>query len=121
MPGHVFSEEKAVQQYRELLGLMQEHDVVFLLTDNRESRWLPTVMAAALHKTTLCCGLGFESFLCMRHGDPAQEEAGPNHRLGCYFCSDIVAPANVCCCCFRVPLFGTALCVCVTRNVYVRA
>lgn len=31
-----------------LEGLADEHDVVFLLVDSRESRWLRTVMGAAL-------------------------------------------------------------------------
>ena len=35
--------------------------------------------------------LGFDSYLVMRHG--ARDQPAP--RLGCYFCNDIVAPADV--------------------------
>lgn len=42
--------------------------------------------------------LGFDTFLVMRHGardgDGAEEEKVK--RLGCYYCNDIVAPADVC-------------------------
>ncbi len=38
---------KECDQLRELIDV---HDVVFLLTDSRESRWLPTVIATALGK-----------------------------------------------------------------------
>lgn len=37
--------------------------------------------------------LGFDTFLVMRHGARATHAAGK--RLGCYYCNDIVAPADV--------------------------
>jgi hypothetical protein len=39
--------------------------------------------------------LGFDTFLVMRHGARAATSSG--NRLGCYYCNDIVAPADVCC------------------------
>lgn len=42
--------------------------------------------------------LGFDTFLVMRHGARASSSADPSKRLGCYYCNDIVAPADV-----RVP------------------
>lgn len=109
-PGHPVGSDPAERaRLREdvdaLRGLVQAHDVVFLLTDSRESRWLPTLLAAAEGKLALNVALGFDSYLVMRHGvypaSPAGEagEAGAGGedaapRLGCYFCNDVVAPAN---------------------------
>jgi len=38
--------------------------------------------------------LGFDSYVVMRHGvyDPNKPE---ERRLGCYFCTDVVAPGDV--------------------------
>ena len=45
------NEEKLVKETVEKLDcLISEHDVVFLLLDTRESRWLPTVIAASKRK-----------------------------------------------------------------------
>jgi len=102
MPGHPVSatESSAVEQcVRQLEQLIIEHDVVFLLTDTRESRWLPTMLCAANNKLAITVALGFESFVVMRHGVRLPQGQGPHpHQprphLGCYFCQDIVAPVN---------------------------
>ena len=76
--------------------MIKEHDVIFLLTDSRESRWLPTVMASVHNKICLTIALGFETYLVMRHGlSPTVHNPEINGaRLGCYFCNDVVAPRN---------------------------
>lgn len=137
MPGHPvnFSEATLSQAQRDveqLEKLISEHDVIFLLMDTRESRWLPTVIAASKRKLVVNAALGFDTFVVMRHGlkklradqDIATGEesspsctssssssstpAGsappapgsslfsniPGHRLGCYFCNDVVAPGD---------------------------
>jgi ubiquitin-like modifier-activating enzyme ATG7 len=63
----------------------------------------------------MTAALGFESFLVMRHGagpfssagdlsaetanssssDSCGKDANGKHRLGCYFCNDVVAPTDV--------------------------
>lgn len=122
MPGHSFGkkgggkEDPETQSVRKevakLHSLMEESDVVFLLTDTRESRWLPTVMALATETPLVNAALGLDSWLVMRHGPPssalskiqaqiraatgdtANEVDSDRRRLGCYFCSDVVAPEN---------------------------
>mmetsp|Transcript_117975 Transcript_117975/g.164303 ORF Transcript_117975/g.164303 Transcript_117975/m.164303 type:complete len:91 (+) Transcript_117975:1392-1664(+) len=81
---------------RRLEDLIKEHDVIFLLLDSREARWLPTVMAQAHNKVCLTVALGFDTFLVMRHGTHMKlnEEPVQPPRLGCYFCNDVVAPRN---------------------------
>mmetsp|Transcript_27227 Transcript_27227/g.41410 ORF Transcript_27227/g.41410 Transcript_27227/m.41410 type:complete len:86 (+) Transcript_27227:320-577(+) len=73
MPGHaVGSNEEAVAEVLEntkkLENLVKEHDAIFLLTDSRESRWLPTVLANVHNKICFTIALGFETWLAMRHG-----------------------------------------------------
>ncbi|KAG7244772.1 hypothetical protein INR49_029791, partial [Caranx melampygus] len=137
MPGHPvnFSQATLSQAQRDveqLEKLISEHDVVFLLMDTRESRWLPTVIAASKRKLVVNAALGFDTFVVMRHGlkkppvsqkTPAGADSSPScssassssstpagsvptipgsslfsnipgHKLGCYFCNDVVAPGD---------------------------
>lgn len=53
MPGHSIpaaDKDSFVSNVQRLDQLIQEHDVIFALTDSREARWLPTVMCAAHNK-----------------------------------------------------------------------
>ncbi|KAJ2706812.1 Autophagy protein 7 [Coemansia sp. IMI 203386] len=96
MPGHSVSpsETEAVRTTVEKLdSLVQTHDVVFLLTDSRESRWLPTMLGTLHRKIVLCVALGFDSFVAMRHGVYSNNDS-MHSRLGCYFCNDVVAPTD---------------------------
>jgi len=55
MPGHpVLSKsiEQVKEDVQQLESLFDNHDVVFLLMDSRESRWLPTVLGAAKGKVS---------------------------------------------------------------------
>ncbi|XP_052202532.1 ubiquitin-like modifier-activating enzyme atg7 [Diospyros lotus] len=120
MPGHPVSsqeENNVLQDCRRLHDLIDSHDAIFLLTDTRESRWLPTLLCANANKITMTAALGFDSFLVMRHGagplSPPHEskadvvntlatemgnfsmaDADGENRLGCYFCNDVVAPVD---------------------------
>jgi ubiquitin-like modifier-activating enzyme ATG7 len=119
MPGHFHDEKQIRNDIVQLEDLIKEHDVVFLLMDSRESRWLPTLLGAAHEKVSyyswllffikrglnfrlrthflafkivLNAALGFDTFLVMRHG---MRSAVKNQPLGCYFCNDVVAPQDV--------------------------
>ena len=54
MPGHFVLNEahgqEIVQSVIQLDKLVQEHDVLYLLTDSRESRWFPTLLANTYEK-----------------------------------------------------------------------
>ncbi|XP_010494743.1 PREDICTED: ubiquitin-like modifier-activating enzyme atg7 [Camelina sativa] len=107
MPGHPISsqeEDSILADCKRLSDLIESHDAVFLLTDTRESRWLPSLLCANANKIAINAALGFDSYMVMRHG------AGPTslsddmqnldmnktnkQRLGCYFCNDVVAPQD---------------------------
>ena len=50
MPGHSIESDSVISERIDVLSsLISGHDAVFLLTDSRESRWLPTVLGA-FHK-----------------------------------------------------------------------
>jgi ubiquitin-like modifier-activating enzyme ATG7 len=94
MLGHPITDlEKTKTEFAKLQELINEHDVIFLLMDTRESRWLPTVMGKSANKIVLNAALGFDTFVVMRHGLKTTQ-AG-EVELGCYFCNDVVAPADV--------------------------
>lgn len=49
MPGHTLGEsmkDKTLENIHSIVDLIKEHDVLFLITDSRESRWLPTHLGA---------------------------------------------------------------------------
>ncbi|KAK9064282.1 hypothetical protein SSX86_015662 [Deinandra increscens subsp. villosa] len=120
MPGHPVSskdEKDILDDCKHLHDLVESHDAVFLLTDTRESRWLPTLLCANANKLTITAALGFDSFMVMRHGyGPFREtseskgesvsclsdgvekmslqQSDSKLRLGCYFCNDVVAPVD---------------------------
>ncbi len=100
MPGHSVGtdpsqQEKLLKDTIALEELVKDHDVIFLLLDSREARWLPTVQAIAHNKLCITIAVGFDTFLVMRHGLSYQEQQKVGgKRLGCYFCNDVVAPKN---------------------------
>lgn len=93
MIGHpVTDAEKTKAEFEKLQSLVEEHDVIFLLMDTRESRWLPTVMGKSSGKVVMNAALGFDTYVVMRHGIKAQTDT--QQELGCYFCNDVVAPQD---------------------------
>ncbi|KAF5947492.1 hypothetical protein HYC85_013449 [Camellia sinensis] len=121
MPGHpVPSHEENIvlEDCKHLHDLIDCDDAVFLLTDTRESRWLPALLCANANKITVTAALGFDSFLVICHGagplrsthdfkgnavntssseirNFSEIDRDREHRLGCYFCNDVVAPIDV--------------------------
>jgi ubiquitin-like modifier-activating enzyme ATG7 len=118
MPGHMIPDsilEATKMDVTRLESLIESHDVVFLLMDTRESRWLPSVIGKAKRKIVLSSALGFDTYLVVRHGMRKVEPGGatpiagasqggvktsgwlksiPGCELGCYFCNDVVAPGD---------------------------
>ena len=92
MPGHSVGEESKSSVFRDIedsRAPIDEHDAVYVLTDTRESRWLPTVICADkkqglyqrcarfqhvrrhASRVRRGCGVGFETrvlLLQRRHG-----------------------------------------------------
>jgi ubiquitin-like modifier-activating enzyme ATG7 len=94
MPGHKYDDDKKLLKDMELLDqTIREHNAVFLLTDTRESRWLPTLLTST-YSNIMCftCAIGFDTFVAMRHGLFADENQTPE--LACYFCADTLEPSD---------------------------
>ncbi|KRY69080.1 putative ATP-dependent RNA helicase DHX35 -like protein, partial [Trichinella pseudospiralis] len=93
--------------------LVSTHDIIFLLFDTREARWLPTLLSCLHNKIAITVALGFDSYLILRHGfgcgkksaagdldvqstlqsaESSTSASGTN--LACYFCCDVTAPGN---------------------------
>nr|CAG8504393.1 2187_t:CDS:10 [Entrophospora candida] len=110
MPGHpIVSESQTKKDVEKLVQLFENHDVIFLLMDSRESRWLPTLLGATMRKLVINAALGFDSYVVMRHGvkdDSLTSEKSTSDvaassskmpmvkQLGCYYCNDIVSPKD---------------------------
>jgi ubiquitin-like modifier-activating enzyme ATG7 len=119
MAGHpVTDATRTKAEFEKLKELIDAHDVIFLLMDTRESRWLPTVMGKSSNKIVVNAALGFDTYVVMRHGVRPQAKQKPpmtsneigegmihsqppditgpkqSEELGCYFCNDVVAPSD---------------------------
>ncbi|KAF8447073.1 autophagy ubiquitin-activating enzyme ApgG [Kalaharituber pfeilii] len=96
MAGHPIRDEAATKQdFEKLKELIATHDAIFLLMDTRESRWLPTVMGKSMSKIVMNAALGFDTYVVMRHGVKPPRVSSPEaEELGCYYCNDVVAPAD---------------------------
>lgn len=112
MPGHQVTDrelEQTKEDVARLENLIDEHDVVFLLMDTRESRWLPSIIALSKQKLVINAAIGFDTFLLQRYGirdyskpslesdSVSSQDQGhflESSKLGCYFCNDIVAPGD---------------------------
>ncbi|KAL7051316.1 hypothetical protein ACKWTF_004425 [Chironomus riparius] len=109
MPGYPINEstrQKTIEDVDLIVNMIKDSDVLFLVTDSRESRWLPTLLGSYFGKIVITTALGFESYLVMRHGasksheqDELEEEISglkciPGNKLGCYFCNDVTSPGN---------------------------
>ncbi|KAK6459949.1 ubiquitin-like modifier-activating enzyme ATG7 [Scheffersomyces coipomensis] len=92
MIGHPITDEEVQKgNFDKLSQLFDDHDIIFLLMDSRESRWLPTVLGQAKNKLVINAALGYDSYLVIRHGSSKQDA---KDRLGCYYCNDVVAPTD---------------------------
>ncbi|XP_066145720.1 ubiquitin-like modifier-activating enzyme ATG7 [Euwallacea fornicatus] len=110
MPGHTVGEstlELTIRNVDTLVELIKTSDLIFLLMDSRESRWLPTLLGAFYNKLVINAALGFDSYLIMRHGYKGHDQPGlpsssnidgyeviQGYNLGCYFCNEVTAPGD---------------------------
>jgi ubiquitin-like modifier-activating enzyme ATG7 len=92
MPGYpIINEQEFYESIHKLDKLITDHDVIFLLTDTRESRWLPTLFCKQYNKLCLTAAIGFDTCVAIRHG---KLENVDETDYGCYFCTDVIEPTN---------------------------
>jgi ubiquitin-like modifier-activating enzyme ATG7 len=56
MPGHPIGDslkEESIDNIELITQAIKDHDVIFLLLDTREARWLPTLIAAHYEKVSI--------------------------------------------------------------------
>lgn len=53
-----------------------------------------TILTQVYNKACIAVGLGFDSFVVIRHGANHSSYKDINQRAGCYFCNDIISPSN---------------------------
>ena len=93
LPGHPADLATTEENFNRLSCLVDSHDVVFMLTDSRESRWLPTLLVAAAQMSSVkpplgvSVALGFDSYLVKTQSYKAA-------KASCYFCNDVNAPSD---------------------------
>jgi ubiquitin-like modifier-activating enzyme ATG7 len=64
MPGHFNESEKVIiDQIKNLEKIIMDYDAIFLLTDSRESRWLPSLFGIFHEKIVINAALGFDGYL----------------------------------------------------------
>ena len=94
LPGHPADIAQVEEAHAQLSDLVDNHDVVMMLTDSRESRWLPTLLVAARQATKpnpplgLSVALGFDSYLI-------KAQSYMDTEASCYFCNDVNAPTDM--------------------------
>lgn len=91
LPGHPADLEDIETNFEKLNDLVSSHDVVFTLTDSRESRWLPTLLVAGAPRDKqpmgIAVALGFDSYL-------VKLQSRGEAKSACYFCNDVSAPSD---------------------------
>ncbi len=113
MPGHYITDEQIDVTYKDLQVIEEEiknHDVLLNCFDSREARYFPSLIGALHNKLVLSIGIGYDSFVIVRHGkygedfgenlekclkDPTQEDYLKDlnkNDIGCFFCSDYLPP-----------------------------
>ncbi|KAK8805375.1 hypothetical protein WA158_002031 [Blastocystis sp. Blastoise] len=61
--------EQFFKQFLQLCLAIDQSDVVFLLTDTRESRYLPTILCSLANKKCISIALGNDDMLVMKYGE----------------------------------------------------
>lgn len=89
------SKNKILDNIENIEKLIIEHDSIFLLTDSRESRWLPTVICKRYNKTCITAAIGYDSFVIINHSSILKDNHNNITNISaCYFCNDIISPID---------------------------